>query len=997
MLNNSNNTLALNNSFALWLEGGTISGGTVTTAAGAELVGTGFGGTLAGVTLAGTLEMVAPQLNAGDAGRVTVTGGMTLDSGSVDFSEAAVLTFQGSQSLSGTGTLTLANVTGSGGLAVSSGSTLTIASGVVIQGSSGTIGSSGAGLITNEGMIEATGGGALTVQGYTNFASGTLTGGTWGAIGGRTLRLVGANITRNAAGILLDGAASHIYGASTGTTNALAGLITNAADGSFTVQNGANFTSSQAFTNAGTVTVNGGGTFAAGGTGVYTQIGGTTILNGGTLGAAGNQIDIQGGTLSGPGTVVGTLTNGGEVDLGGNPGTLTVNGNFTQTASGTLTIKVGGATAGTLFDQVNVTSTAALNGTLTATLISGYAPGLEEAYPVLTFASSTGSIVTFNTPRIDGNPAFATNTKSTSLELIGATAAANLAVSNVDFTPASALQGQSITVSYTVTNLGTVTTTAGSWTDSVYLSLDGMVDSNAVLLGRVTHTGNLGSQAEYSASLTAPVPGLPVGSYHVLGVADSGLQVPDINRAAGTGVASTELSTQPPTLAVGTPLSGTIANGQDLYYRLNVAPGTSVKLDATFAVAVESEFRESFGALPTENSFDQSTTNLNDLQPELILPSSQGGAYYIWLHGREGAGQAFTLLASLMTLAASSFTPSSASNQGQVTIDVTGSNFTSQTTVSLQGVKGQALNPSNVTLISANELYATFDLSNAAVGNYSVVATDGSNSSAAPSSFQVKAQATSNLRFVLDIDGQDQIFQTNPPPQPIHVPPLQPGNVIEAPPPGGVNESSGGGGGAVSGNSAGFSVSLQVTNLGSLNVQVPAIEIDLTNAYPSFVIVPAANLAPDESTGGGSAFTLAPPEVGTSASVSIQEVPPQSTLDWASAEVGPPPPNTSSSAWTAILENFVASVGQTDSSLDAALQADAIYLAQVGDAVTDEQSLIAFELEKAEDSIPMPTLTSSVDSSSAEPGLPLTFERSFQEPIADRYQRGTLGYGWTSN
>ena len=174
-----------------------------------------------------------------------------------------------------------------------------------------------------------------------------------------------------------------------------------------------------------------------------------------------------------------------------------------------------------------------------------------------------------------------------------------------------------------------------------------------------------------------------------------------------------------------------------------MTPGTNVELGATYAVADEAELYLQFGALPTANAFDQSDTNPNDLQPQLVLPSGQGGAYYIWLHGLSGAGagEPFTLVPSLTNFAATSFTPSSASTGGQVTMDVSGSNFTSQTTVSLQGGSGNTINPSSVTLISSNELNATFDLTNAAVGNYSVVATDGSNSSTAPASFQVTAQS----------------------------------------------------------------------------------------------------------------------------------------------------------------------------------------------------------------------------------------------------------------
>ncbi len=999
-LNNSGQTLNLRADTGSWyMRFGTVVGGTVSASGGAELVGSHDGGTLDGVTLAGTLDLTNPSLpNA----TITIRNGLTLDAGTVELTGGSTLNFEGSQDLSGTGTVSLNSESPGDGLLVpTSGDTLTIQSGVMVQGNSGAVGSSGTGLITNNGKIEAIGGGTLTVKGYTNFASGTLVGGTWGAIGGSTLRLVGANVTTNAASILLDGAGSQIDSAASGTTSALAEFVTNAANGSFTIQNGANFTSSQALTIAGTVTVDGGDTFAAGGTGIYTQTGGTTILNSGILGANGNQIDIQGGTLSGPGTVVGMLTNGGEIDLGSTPGRLTVDGTFTQTAAGTLTIKVAGASAGILFDQVTVTSTASLDGTLTATLLGGYAPGLEEAYPVLTFASSTGSFVTFNTPQINGEPAFATNTTPTSVDLIGATTGPNLAVSNVTFTPVSAVQGQNMTVSYTVTNLGTVATTAGSWTDSVYLSLDGMVDNNAVLVGRVAHTGNLGSQAGYSASLTAPVPGFAVGSYYVLVVADSGLQVPDINRANGTGVASTELSTQPPTLTLSTPatsFSGSIASGQDLYYRLNVVPGTSVELNAIYALADEAELYLKFGALPTANDFDQSDTNTSDQQPQLLLPSGQGGPYYIWLHGLPGAGagEPFTLVPSLLTFAISSFSPSS-SSPGPVTINVSGTDFTSQTTVSLKSDSGQVLNPSHATLISANELYATFDLSNAAAGNYSVVATDGRSSTAATSSFQVTAQGNSNLRFVLGINGLYQSFETNPPPPQT----LQaPGDYYlpQTPPAAGESQSSGGGGDSVSGEAANFTVSLEVSNLGSTNVEMPAIEIDVTHAEPSFGILPAATLAPGGLEFSEFAYNLVPPTPGTSANVSFQELPPQTTLDWATQILAPvKPPDVPATAWTAIVDNFVNSVGTTEGSLDAALQADALDLAQVGDPVTDEESLLGFELLKAEDVLPSAVLSRAVDSNFAEPGLPLTFERSFVSSLQGRYTLGDLGYGWTSN
>ena len=224
--------------------------------------------------------------------------------------------------------------------------------------------------------------------------------------------------------------------------------------------------------------------------------------------------------------------------------------------------------------------------------------------------------------------------------------------------------------------------------------------------------------------------------------ADSGLQVPDIKRANNTAVATAELSVQPPTLAVGTTLSGTIANGQDLYYQVAVAPSTSVLLTATFAQALESEFYVQFAALPTDSSFAQSSTDLSALSPQLQLPSGQGGDYYIWLHGREGAGdgQPFTLAASIVTFALDSFSEGTATNQGNITMNLTGAGFTSQTTADLDDGHGDVINAEPLTFVNGDELTATFDLTNEPAGAYTVQAKSGAQTASAPGSFEITAQ-----------------------------------------------------------------------------------------------------------------------------------------------------------------------------------------------------------------------------------------------------------------
>jgi uncharacterized repeat protein (TIGR01451 family) len=110
-------------------------------------------------------------------------------------------------------------------------------------------------------------------------------------------------------------------------------------------------------------------------------------------GPAGN-VNIQGGifavgtTLSLPGN----LNNAGILKFG--PGATTqglgVAGNFTQSATGALDVKLNGTTAVSQYDQVTVTGSATLGGTLNASL--GYAPADNDTWSIITdVAGSAGT------------------------------------------------------------------------------------------------------------------------------------------------------------------------------------------------------------------------------------------------------------------------------------------------------------------------------------------------------------------------------------------------------------------------------------------------------------------------------------------------------------------------------------------------------------------------------------------------------------------------------
>ncbi len=255
----------------------------------------------------------------------------------------------------------------------------------------------------------------LTVSGSMNWDGGTINGtGAGSLVNNGTLTIGGA------AAKTIDGRAM----TNNGTVNWTGGSITFANAATFNNQAGATFNiqtdnslspsgaSGQVFTNAGFVVKNAGaGTTTMGipfnnsgsltnGSGVlifnssFTQTSGSTTLAGGSL-AFGQLANYQGGLLGGSGSILGSISNSGAIVApGSSPGILSIDGNYTQGASGALNIELGGTTLGSQYDRLAITGTANLSGTLNVTLTNGFLPTNGNSFSVMTFASRAGDFST---------------------------------------------------------------------------------------------------------------------------------------------------------------------------------------------------------------------------------------------------------------------------------------------------------------------------------------------------------------------------------------------------------------------------------------------------------------------------------------------------------------------------------------------------------------------------------------------------------------------------
>ncbi len=144
--------------------------------------------------------------------------------------------------------------------------------------------------------------------------------------------------------------------------------------------------------------------------------------------ASGGTFQFNGGILE-TAQVIGSLTNnGGDFRPGLSIAKTTISGDFTQNA-GQLSIELGGTTAGTQFDQLLVSGTAAISGSLTVTLanLGGglFSPALGSTFEIIHANSLSGAFSSISAPTLSGGRKWAVQntTNSVLLQVVSGLAA----------------------------------------------------------------------------------------------------------------------------------------------------------------------------------------------------------------------------------------------------------------------------------------------------------------------------------------------------------------------------------------------------------------------------------------------------------------------------------------------------------------------------------------------------------------------------------------------
>ena len=310
---------------------------------------------------------------------------------------------------------------------------------------------------------------------------------------------------------------------------------------------------------------------------------------------------------------------------------------------------------------------------------------------------------------------------------------------------------------------------------------------------------------------------------------------------------------------------------------------------------------------------------------------------------------------------------SSGSNKGQTTIVITGQHFSPTDQISIIAPNGTTTSASKVYWVSETEAWATFDLQGLTTGKYDVKVNNGESSAISNDTFTVTDGSLGNIQIQLTYPSPGQVKVT-------------------------------------------------YTNIGETDVVAPLLRISATNAQVTY---PAENTTSDTlrqllnltlgTSNNGPTGILAPGKSGQfsfkytgdgngEVSFAVEAVNPNEVINWASikAESRADYSTIDSAAWDAIWTNLTAAVGTTAGQFQTVMAENASYLSQLGQKTNDLTRLFGFEWKQSVNTLTNISLTSTTDMVDAAPGLSLSFNRTFYQSIAERYNLGSLGRGWAS-
>ncbi|MEA5429214.1 CARDB domain-containing protein [Arcicella lustrica] len=293
--------------------------------------------------------------------------------------------------------------------------------------------------------------------------------------------------------------------------------------------------------------------------------------------------------------------------------------------------------------------------------------------------------------------------------------------------------GTNTTISWQLKNIGT-NNANGYLREAIYLSKDSTVDASDVLFGVLDQYAYLPTQASEKRSLTKLLSNITVGEYFVIVKTDILNNIVESNEDNNLAIAVSKLKVSVKELPIGKLTGDTLVNNTPLYYQISVPANLvgetlSILLKGDSVQNATNRVFLSLNNVPDANHYDFASTIPFKANQEIIVPALSSGIYYLAGFGIHPSKekQAISLLAKIIPFSITSVNSNKGGNTGSVTVKIEGAKFEKGMTISLSG-QNKVYTATNVYYIDQSKLFATFNLSAAPLGLYTVILKKQNNS-----------------------------------------------------------------------------------------------------------------------------------------------------------------------------------------------------------------------------------------------------------------------------
>ena len=293
----------------------------------------------------------------------------------------------------------------------------------------------------------------------------------------------------------------------------------------------------------------------------------------------------------------------------------------------------------------------------------------------------------------------------------------------------SVVSGQTLHASWTIQNIGDNTLMGRGLRSLAYVSADTVFDANDRLLGSVTTTSvSLGVDATLQQSLESRISGLSPGYYYLIVKTDVTNAFNEVSDANNTGhsLYPFEVTIRP--LPFNTNVYDTISNNVVSDYMLNI--GNQVNQTVRIHVASEDSLLgavnmiyATYNAMGDNLNYSYSTIGQYVANSELYIPSTQSGYYGVNIYGSTPTNmpQNTIVRADILPFELRAVNDDHGGNTGVVTVELTGSRFRPDMTVTMRR-GNEVIAADSIIYVNYYQVFAQFDLTGHTPGTYDVSA-----------------------------------------------------------------------------------------------------------------------------------------------------------------------------------------------------------------------------------------------------------------------------------